>query len=106
MRCINEKRSIEWKEAITSMLNDTSGKHFSKLNQFDSYAPVRTNTLIKWFVDGADYMEAIADAIELAQEEIFITGFFLSPELYLKRPVIMGDTYRLDCLLKRKAVCC
>jgi phospholipase D1/2 len=60
--------------------------------------------MVKWLVDGADYMESIAEAIELAQEEIFIASFFLSPELYLKRPVIHGNHYRLDYLLKRKAV--
>ena len=72
--------------------------------RFMSYSPIRENSMVKWLVDGADYMESIAEAIELAQEEIFIAGFFLSPELYLKRPVIHGNQYRLDYLLKRKAV--
>lgn len=49
-------------------------------------------------------MEAVADSIEQAKQEIFITGFFLSPEIYLKRPIIQGDKWRLDKLLQRKAV--
>jgi phospholipase D1/2 len=86
------------------MLTNKSGKYFSKPQRFDSYAPIRTDSRVKWFVDGADYMESIADAIDAAKEEIFIAGFFMSPEIYLKRPVITGDKYRLDVMLKRKAV--
>jgi len=29
----------------------------------------------------------------------------LSPELYLKRPALEGDRWRLDKILQRKAVC-
>lgn len=82
----------------------TTGQKFLVKQPFDSFAPVRENSLTKWFVDGSDYMESIADAIDAAKEEIFITGFFLSPEIYLKRPMISGDMWRLDKLLKRKAV--
>ena len=71
---------------------------------FKSFAPTRENSLVKWFVDGSDYMEAVAYSIEAAKEEIFITGFFISPEIYLKRPVILGDKWRLDKLLQKKAV--
>lgn len=28
----------------------------------------------------------------------------LSPEIFLKRPVVEGNRWRLDCILKRKAV--
>lgn len=49
-------------------------------------------------------MSAVADAIEAAQEEIFIADWWLSPEIYLKRPVIEGDTWQLGNLLQRKAV--
>lgn len=55
-------------------------------------------------MDGAGYMEAVADAIDKAKEEIFIADWWLSPEIYMKRPVIDGDYWRLDKLLQRKAV--
>ena len=39
-----------------------------------------------------------------AEEEIFITDWWLSPELHLKRPVAkFGDEFRLDVLLQKKA---
>lgn len=57
-----------------------------------------------WFVDGASYMNAVADALENATEEIYIADWWLSPEIYMKRPVIDGDYWRLDKILQRKAV--
>ena len=48
-------------------------------------------------------MRSIADSIDNAKEEIFITGFFLTPEIYLKRPAL-ENRWRLDKLLKHKAV--
>lgn len=82
----------------------TTGQKFLTTQRYNSFAPVRDDSYAKWFVDGSDYMESIADSIESAKEEIFITGFFLSPEIYLKRPMMVGDKWRLDKLLKRKAV--
>uniref|UniRef100_A0A087XTJ1 Phospholipase n=1 Tax=Poecilia formosa TaxID=48698 RepID=A0A087XTJ1_POEFO len=55
------------------------------------------------YVNGKTYMEDVADALEEAKEEIFITDWWLSPEIFLKRPVVEGNRWRLDCILKRKA---
>lgn len=49
-------------------------------------------------------MSSVGDALENAKEEIFITDWWLSPEIYLKRPAIVADHWRLDKLLQRKAV--
>ena len=49
-------------------------------------------------------MSAVADAIEASREEVFITDWFFSPQLYLKRPIETSDEWRLDKLLQRKAV--
>nr|XP_029516543.1 phospholipase D1-like [Oncorhynchus nerka] len=54
-------------------------------------------------LNGKTYMEDVADALEEAKEEIFITDWWLSPEIFLKRPVVEGNKWRLDCILKRKA---
>lgn len=48
-------------------------------------------------------MEAVAKGILAAKEEIFITDWWLSPELTLVRPS-EGDSMRLDTLLGKKAV--
>lgn len=103
VKCNSEKRAHEWRIAILQMLF-TSGQKFLASQRFGSFAPIRENSQCNWLVDGSDYMDSVADAIESAREEIFITGFFLSPEIYLKRPMVYGNKWRLDKLLKKKAV--
>jgi hypothetical protein len=56
------------------------------------------------FVDAASFMNDVADALEAAREEIFITDWWLSPEVYLKRPFPECERWRLDLVLQRKAV--
>ncbi|KAI0983513.1 hypothetical protein GJ496_007968 [Pomphorhynchus laevis] len=75
---------------------------FTSAHRFESFAPIRSNSKVKWIVDGASYFKAVAEFIEMAQRQIFITDWFLSPELHLKRPHL-DNRYRLDKLLKSKA---
>lgn len=49
-------------------------------------------------------MSCVADALERAQDEIYIADWWLSPEIYMKRPAIDGLYWRLDKILLRKAV--
>ncbi|KAK8595265.1 hypothetical protein V6N13_123145 [Hibiscus sabdariffa] len=46
---------------------------------------------------------AIASSIEDAKSEIFICGWWLCPELYLRRPFHEQASSRLDALLEAKA---
>ncbi|XP_053671611.1 phospholipase D2 [Anopheles nili] len=93
------------KEWMTHMkrVGNESARDFTLVNPHQSYAPSRPGVQAGWFVDGAGYMSAVADALEGATEEIFITDWMLSPEIYMKRPAIDGDYWRLDKILKRKA---
>ncbi|KAG0171892.1 hypothetical protein DFQ28_003801 [Apophysomyces sp. BC1034] len=72
-------------------------------HRYDSFAPVRHECQVKYFVDGQDYCWAVAEAIENANESIFIEDWWLTPELYLRRPPAKYPEYRVDALLKRKA---
>jgi phospholipase D1/2 len=47
-------------------------------------------------------MDAVAKAILAAREEIFITDWWLSPEIMLIRPA--DESMRLDNLLGKRAV--
>jgi phospholipase D1/2 len=48
-------------------------------------------------------MEAVAKALLTAKEEVFITDWWLSPEIMMIRPSD-DETYRLDLILGRIAV--
>ncbi|XP_010551080.1 PREDICTED: phospholipase D zeta 1 [Tarenaya hassleriana] len=76
-------------------------------HRFGSFAPPRGLTddgsQAQWFVDGGAAFEAIASSIENAKSEIFLCGWWLCPELYLRRPLQSQASSRLDTLLEDKA---
>ena len=95
----------DWLISINKAVNNCEFLH----NLFDrpnlSFAPERENCIAKWYVDGEDYYKDVYTAINQAKNEIFITDWFFSPELCLKRPVKNHKTEesRLDYLLQNMA---
>ncbi|KAJ5648175.1 Phospholipase D family [Penicillium lividum] len=72
-------------------------------NRFGSFAPPREHNDVKWYVDGASYFWAVSRALENAKESIWILDWWLSPELYLRRPPTKNEDYRLDRMLQAAA---
>ncbi|GAB1741260.1 hypothetical protein NU219Hw_g6501t1 [Hortaea werneckii] len=68
-------------------------------HRFQSFAPQREGNDAKWYVDGCSYMWAVSEALEHAQTSIWILDWWLSPELYLRRPPAKNEQYRIDKLL-------
>ncbi|XP_030747183.1 phospholipase D2 [Sitophilus oryzae] len=101
-KCHTRRTSKEWVEYLKQVA-ETTARDFIQPNPHRSFAPIRNNTSATWFVDGSSYMSSVADLLEQAKEEIYITDWWLSPQIYLKRPAISGDYWRLDKLLQRKA---
>ncbi|MBN3326804.1 PLD1 Phospholipase, partial [Atractosteus spatula] len=89
-----------WMDVFVSIRLCAAG-FFQKLFLFKGLNCFVKRTL--WYVNGKTYMHDLADALEEAKEEIFITDWWLSPEIFLKRPVVEGNRWRLDYILKRKA---
>ncbi|KAH7328165.1 putative phospholipase D [Stachybotrys elegans] len=71
-------------------------------NRFNSFAAPSSGE-VKWYVDGCTYFWAVAEALERARESIYILDWWLSPELYLRRPPSLNERYRLDNMLKAAA---
>jgi phospholipase D1/2 len=82
---------------------DAKRSKIAESHRFNSFAPERDGNLVKWYVDGRDYFWAVAEALEKAQETIYIADWWLSPELFLKRPPYYNQQFRLDQILKRRA---
>lgn len=72
-------------------------------HRFQSFAPLRQQNETKWYVDGCSYMWAVSVALEQARESIWILDWWLSPELYLRRPPAKNEQYRVDRLLEAAA---
>ncbi|TDZ53886.1 Phospholipase D1 [Colletotrichum trifolii] len=96
----NQHIMKQFEDSIAEMLKQTK---WHDINRFDSFAPVRNNVFAQWLVDGRDYMWNVSRAISMARDVIYIHDWWLSPELYMRRPAAISQKWRLDRLLQRKA---
>ncbi|CAG8466287.1 6453_t:CDS:10 [Ambispora leptoticha] len=88
--------------AVENFFSEGTVNNIQK-HRFDSFAPPRRGAHAKWYIDGRDYFFAVSEAIYHAKQEIFIEDWWLSPELYMRRPPSKTEAYRLDKLLKKTA---
>ncbi|KAI9280408.1 hypothetical protein BY458DRAFT_500604 [Sporodiniella umbellata] len=95
------RREVEdWRESIQRVLDNSP---WIKNHRFGSFAPIRHHAKINFFIDAEDHFNAVGDAMLSAKSEIYIADWWLSPELYLRRPPAKNEEFRIDRLLKRKA---
>jgi phospholipase D1/2 len=78
-------------------------QEYHQQHRFSSFAPERHGNETKWYVDGCSYMYAVSIALERAKESIWILDWWLSPELYLRRPPAKNQQYRVDRMLHAAA---
>ena len=95
-----ERQHLQFQESLNSMADATI---WSKKQRYASYAPVRGNVWCRWLVDGRDHMWQVSRAIDNAKDFVYIHDWWLSPELYMRRPAAISQKWRLDRLLQRKA---
>ncbi|RMZ88745.1 hypothetical protein DV736_g4026, partial [Chaetothyriales sp. CBS 134916] len=75
----------------------------SQQHRYQSFATVKGGNDVKWYVDGCGYFWAISKALDEARESVWILDWWLSPELYLRRPPAQNEQWRLDRVLQRVA---
>ncbi|KAM5382047.1 hypothetical protein ACJZ2D_002649 [Fusarium nematophilum] len=102
VRLFSRNQSVmkQFEDSINEMLKQTP---WYQEKRFDSFSPVRTNVFAQWLVDGRDYMWNVSRAINMARDVIYIHDWWLSPELYMRRPAAISQKWRLDRLLQKKA---
>ncbi|CAF3519462.1 unnamed protein product [Rotaria sp. Silwood1] len=103
IKCSTALDCDEWTQHLSNLIEQAKDFVSALQSRFNSYAPVRENQLAYWFINGKSYMEAVAKALLTAKEEVFITDWWLSPEVMLIRPTD-DETFRLDNILGRIAV--
>ena len=69
-------------------------------NPYNAYTSMKTNNHAYWFADGESYFADLAEKLEQARETIFITDWWMSPEVWLRRPVPI-NTYMALAFRKR-----
>lgn len=102
VRLFSRNQSVmkQFEDSINAMIRQTP---WYEKKRFDSFAPVRTGVFAQWLVDGRDYMWNVSRAINMARDVIYIHDWWLSPELYMRRPACISQKWRLDRLLQKKA---
>ena len=74
----------EWVEQINNAYENSEWRNPDV--RFDSSFPQRIHNDAKWFVDGLNYYHEVMECLIHAQKEVFISDWWLSPELFLRRP--------------------
>ncbi|CAG8646564.1 18191_t:CDS:2, partial [Cetraspora pellucida] len=69
------------KDFMNSIETIKNASPWVKQHRHDSFAPIRANAKVQWYVDGKDYFFAVSQALLAAKSEIYIEDWWLSPEL-------------------------
>ncbi len=78
-----------WKHEIEERIKKF--KRIIKNNQYKAYTNEKMNNYAHWFVDGQDYFNDLREKLMGAEKSIFITDWWMSPEVWLKRPILESD---------------
>ncbi|TQS35357.1 hypothetical protein Golomagni_04224 [Golovinomyces magnicellulatus] len=84
-------------------LTDSKRSKLTDNHRFGSSFPERFGNDVQSYIDGESYFYAVSLSLENAKETIYIADWWLTPELYLRRPPDLNQEWRLDKILKRKA---
>ncbi|OAA68280.1 phospholipase [Niveomyces insectorum RCEF 264] len=113
IRLINKKHQIGKLENLCNPTHRHDESHEKRCDEkrsrirathrFGSYFPERDGNLVRFYVDGRNYFWAVSAALDRARETIYIADWWLSPELFLRRPPYYNQEWRLDQVLKRRA---
>ena len=59
----------------------------SKYNRFEAYTTAKRYNLCEYFCDGKSYFDDLYEKLMDAKKYIYITDWWMSPEVFLKRPI-------------------
>lgn len=88
---------------LKALHGSLSASHYIVVNRFNSFSPVRERNFIKYFINAEGYYDQLYSDLSAARYEVFIRGWWICPELYLKRPIESYPQTRLDIVLEKAA---
>ncbi|CAD8069623.1 unnamed protein product [Paramecium sonneborni] len=92
LRALNLTSYIDF---IFALFKSIKLSPYTKLHRYGSFSPIRTSQC-KWYIDGDQYFNDVCDAILKAKDTVYITDWWLSPEMYLKRPIDVREYAQLN----------
>lgn len=98
---------LDWMDGIANSIMESP---YCKINRFKSFCPISSGNSAEGYINAFKYYNDIADELIKAKHEIYITDWWMSPEVYLKRPIPADENgvptsveFRLDTLLYNAA---
>ena len=67
-----------------------------KTNIYHAFTNEKHNNFVQFFTDGEEYFPDLFKTLFQAKESVFITDWWMSPEVFLSRPVKEADYYALE----------
>jgi phospholipase D1/2 len=96
-RAENIQKRDEWVEAISVAYSKTEYKVY--MVRYNSSFIVRHKNIAKAYVDGKDYFSDVFEQLNNAKVSVAIADWWLSPDMYLKRPVNLYPNSKIIDLL-------
>ena len=65
-------------------------------NKYNAYTNMKKYNVCQWFSDGKDYFEDLFQKLLNAKTSIYITDWWMSPEVFLRRPINENEYIQLS----------
>lgn len=88
---------------LKALHTSLSASHYIVANRFNSFSPVRSKNFVNYFINAEGYYSNLYTDLTSARYEVFIRGWWICPELYLKRPIESNQQSRIDYVLEKAA---
>ena len=82
----NEQKRDEWYNAITEALGLYEKKNGKASSRYGSSFVARRQNEARFYVDAENYFSDVFESLVSAQKYVYITDWWMSPDLFLKRP--------------------
>lgn len=95
------QKKKEWVYAIKKALGNSTWNKTKTL--YESSFPSRMHTKAFWYIDGENYFKAVYEGLADAKKQVFISAWWLCPEIHLLRPSEENPNSELVKVLNRLA---
>lgn len=100
---IKTKTEIQLFRLLKAILEAIKISPYVADTRFNSFSPVRLSNKAEFFTNSENYWESLYYDLEKSEREILIRGWWVCPEIYLKRPIEDYPDSRFDYVLERAA---
>lgn len=99
----DQNAALRLLNSINSIIDVDYGRQLVERHPGKSFAPVRDETLARWFICGKTYFYYLYHVLQNAKSEIFITDWMFTPYLKLIRKGTENEKQYLSDILIKKA---